>query len=48
MRMYARYAEKQGWKTSIEELQPNDIGGIKFAMIKITGDKVYSKLKYES
>ncbi len=48
MRMYMRYAEKQGWKTSIEDIQYNDIGGIKFAMIKIAGEKVYSKLKYES
>jgi len=48
MRMYMRYAEKQGWNSSIEDIQYNDIGGIKFAMIKIAGDKVYSKLKYES
>jgi len=48
MRMYMRYAEKQGWKASIEDIQPNDIWGIKFAMIKIAWDKVYSKLKYES
>ena len=48
MRMYMRYAEKQGWKSSIEDVQYNDIWGIKFAMLKIAGDKVYSKLKYES
>ena len=48
MRMYMRYAEKQWWKSSIEDIQYNDIGWIKFAMIKIAGDKVYSKLKYES
>ena len=48
MRMYMRYAENKGWKVSIEDLQPNDIWGIKFAMLKISGDKVYSKLKYES
>ena len=48
MRMYMRYAEKQGWKSSIEDIQYNDIGWIKFAMIKIAWDKVYSKLKYES
>jgi len=48
MRMYMRYAERQGWKPSIEDIQYNDIWWIKFAMIKIVWDKVYSKLKYES
>ena len=48
MRMYMRYAENKWWKVNIEELQNNDIGGIKFVMLKIAGDKVYSKLKYES
>lgn len=48
MRMYMRYAEKQGWKVSIEDIQYNDIWWIKFAMIKIVWNKVYSKLKYES
>ena len=48
MRMYSRYAEHQWWKASIEDIQQNDIGWIKFAMLKIVWDKVYSKLKYES
>ena len=48
MRAYMRYAENKWWKVSIEELQNNDIGWIKFVMLKIAGDKVYSKLKYES
>jgi len=48
MRMYMRYAEDKWWKVSIEELQHNDIWWIKFAMLKIAWDKVYSKLKYES
>jgi peptide chain release factor 1 len=48
MRMYMRYAEEKGWKASIEDIQQNDIWWIKFAMLKIAWDKVYSKLKYES
>ena len=48
MRMYMRYAENMWWKPSIEELQENDVGWIKFAMLKVAWDKVYSKLKYES
>ena len=48
MRAYMRYAENKWWKVSIEELQNNDIGWIKFVMLKISGDRVYSKLKYES
>lgn len=47
-RMYARYAEKVGWK--IETLDTNDtgIGGIKEVTFLITGDMVYRKMKYES
>ena len=48
MRTYMRYAEKQWRKSSIEDIQYNDVWWIKFAMIKIVWDKVYSKLKYES
>ena len=48
MRMYMRYAEHMWWKPTIEELQENDVGWIKFAMLKVSWDKVYSKLKYES
>lgn len=48
LRMYLRYAERNGWKAEIMEHQRTDIGGLKFAMVKISGDKVYSKLKFES
>jgi peptide chain release factor 1 len=46
--MYLRYAERQGWKAEIEEHQPSDLGGVKLAVVRISGDKVYSKLKFES
>ena len=46
--MYSRYAESQGWRISVVEAHSNDIGGYKEIILQISGDKVYSKLKYES
>lgn len=48
MRMYLRYAEKQGWKTEILSTSEGDVGGISEVVISIQGDAVYSRLKYES
>src|SRR6516165_5584403 len=47
-RMYSRYAESQGWKVEILESSPSSIGGMKEIVASIQGNKVYSKLKYES
>jgi peptide chain release factor 1 len=47
-RMYSRYAEGQGWKVEILESSPSSIGGMKEIVAAIQGNKVYSKLKYES
>jgi peptide chain release factor 1 len=47
-RMYSRYAETQGWKLEILESSPSSIGGMKDVVAAIQGNKVYSKLKYES
>lgn len=47
-RMYTRYAERKGWKTNILSSQTTGIGGIKEISFEISGDKVYSKMKYES
>ena len=47
-RMYSRYAETQGWKVEILESSPSSIGGMKDVVAAIQGNKVYSKLKYES
>ena len=47
-RMYSRYAESQGWKIEILESSPSSIGGLKEVVAAISGQKVYSKLKYES
>ncbi len=48
LRMYLRYAERNGWKAEVIEHERSGIGWIKFAMAKISGVKVYSKLKFES
>jgi len=47
-RMYSRYAETQNWKVEILESSPSSLGGLKEAVAAIQGNKVYSKLKYES
>jgi peptide chain release factor 1 len=48
LRMYTRYAERQRWKVDVLDVSESGIGGIKEAIALIEGDKVYSKLKYES
>jgi peptide chain release factor 1 len=47
-RMYSRYAETQGWKVEVLESSPSSLGGVKEIVAAINGNKVYSKLKYES
>jgi len=47
-RMYSRYAESQGWKIEVLESSPSSMGGMKEIVAAIQGNKVYSKLKYES
>ncbi len=46
--MYSRYAETQGWKIEITSSSESSVGGLKEVIALINGDKVYSKLKYES
>jgi len=48
LRMYARYAERQGWKMDIMEASDTGVGGVKEAIAMIEGDNVYSKMRYES
>ena len=48
LRMYARYAERQGWKMDVMAASDTGVGGIKEAVAMIEGDHVYSKLRYES
>ncbi|MDQ3749716.1 MAG: peptide chain release factor 1 [Acidobacteriota bacterium] len=48
LRMYARYAERQGWKMEIMDAADTGVGGLKEAFAMIEGDKVFSKMRYES
>jgi peptide chain release factor 1 len=48
LRMYSRYAERQGWRFEIMDASESGIGGIKEAIALIEGDRVYSRLKHES
>ncbi len=47
-RMYTRYAEKQGFKTEIIDLEEGTAGGFSQIEFVVKGDGAYSKLKYES
>lgn len=46
-RMYARYAENQGWKVSVIDSNKNELDGYKEITFSIEGDGAYGKLKYE-
>ncbi len=48
LRMYVRYAERQGWKTEMVSESESDLGGYKEAIVRIMGTGVYSQLKFES
>jgi peptide chain release factor 1 len=47
-RMYSYYAEQQGWKVEVLSSHATDMGGFKEIIFQVSGDHVYSKLKYES
>ena len=47
-KMYERFAASKGWKVEILSSSPSDAGGFKTIEFKVTGDKVYSVMKYES
>ncbi|MCO6433096.1 peptide chain release factor 1 [Nitrosomonas nitrosa] len=47
-RMYARFAERQGWQVEIISQSPSDVGGYKEIIARIIGYGAYSRLKFES
>ncbi len=47
-RMYSRYAESRGWRVELSSASGSDIGGFKEVIALISGERVYSALKYES
>jgi peptide chain release factor 1 len=46
--MYTKYAERQGWRTEVISESPGEVGGFKEVVIRIVGDSVFGKLKFES
>ncbi|MBE7540945.1 MAG: peptide chain release factor 1 [Bryobacteraceae bacterium] len=47
-RVYSRYAEGQRWKVELTSMSESGAGGVKEVIALISGNKVYSRLKYES
>jgi len=47
-RMYSRYAESQRWRVEITSTSESAVGGLKEVIALVSGERVYSKLKYES
>ena len=48
LKMYLRYSEGQGWKTKIISESESEAGGYKEVFCQVSGNRVYSKLKYEA
>ncbi|HEV8434364.1 MAG TPA: peptide chain release factor 1 [Thermoanaerobaculia bacterium] len=48
MRMYIRYAEQKRWKVDMTDANYSSVNGIKDATLQIEGNRVYSRLKFES
>ena len=48
MQMYLRYADRKGWKADVLDLSAGNAGGVKDATVTLSGDAVFSQLKYES
>ena len=48
MRMYTRYAERQGWRVEMLDANMTELGGVKEAVFSVIGEGAYSRLKYES
>ncbi len=48
LRTYLRYAERRGWRCEVVDTSAGALGGLKDATVTVSGDAVYSALKYES
>ena len=48
MKMYTRFAERNGWKVEIIDVNETELGGFKEAVFMIKGKNCYSRLKFES
>jgi len=48
VRMYLRYAERRGWRTEVMSESASELGGYKELVMRIEGDSVYSRMRFES
>ena len=48
LRMYTRYAERCGWRTELMSESMSDLGGYKEVVLRVDGEDVYARLKFES
>ena len=46
--MYTKYAERGGWKFELLDLSESELGGVKEAVFSLSGDDVFSRMKFES
>ncbi|MEJ8816778.1 peptide chain release factor 1 [Lacibacter sp. H407] len=48
LRMYTKYCERRGWKTTILSESEGTVGGYKEVQLEVIGDDVYGIMKFES
>ena len=48
LRMYSRYAERQGWRVEVESANPGEHGGFREVIARVEGEGAYAQLKFES
>ncbi len=48
LRLYTKYAERQGWRCELVSESPGEVGGYKEVVVRVVGDGAYGKLKFES
>jgi peptide chain release factor 1 len=47
-RMYTRHAQAQGWRVEVMSESPAELGGYKEVVLRLEGDGVYGRLRFES
>ena len=48
LRMYLRHCERRGWRSELMSESASDLGGYKEVVLRVEGDDVYARLKFES
>jgi peptide chain release factor 1 len=48
LRMYTRYAERQGWRTELLSESASELGGYKEVVLRVSGEQVYGRVRFES